>query len=887
MPDSPPPSPPLPSPPPITFILFTVIIAGDVSSFDETSYKTNLANQLGGISPAAISLDVGTASVRVATTIRVVDPTMVDAVLGTLTNLAASPATLSSALDVSVEAIETAPTLSSVANTIDPDALATEGRPSDSGGGVVIVAAGAGGAIFLLVVLVFALRRVRCCRQRRKAGQSTARDGDLKVIEISTTDGAAPTATDPERASDGMDTWMSNTHGNTAGSASLGSVRLQRARENMSEWEWASKDLVWGDRLGSGSFGAVYRVQHAEITLAAKRMNVSKDEAAEREELENELVREFRALHKVSHANIVQLLGVITDNQSYVCLLMELADGGSLRQMLDARPERVVEKPLMQVSLAHDVASGLAYCHALKPQPLLHHDIKSANILLFADETSPTGLTAKLADFGLAVGVSGESTMAATARTKTHAAGGTMAYRGPETFSGKYTTASEVYSFSIVLWELLTGERPWHRDAAGRPYTEANLVYMITVQNKRPNVPKKGGALLALMKRCWSTQPKKRPSFEDILKVLAPLVPHQSRASSAILSEAQPARTAPYAAAAPDGAHHDEDAEDAEVTDELGEHVTVDFGTLDKEPAVLRLGMSLHDREQAVCEAAAIATVSATFGPGPMGLTLRDVNGDVMITQVEAGSQAEQQGLVADLVIFQVAGQSVRGMHRAAVMERIKGAERPVTFVFESQATAKLAAKLEELRGVQERLRDERCQRDDAVPKCRAAVEAGRTCAVLYESAFNMLLTGEPADGLGKYNRSAAALRANIPQPIQCEQATKDLATLYTEAGAVRMRARKVMEGLGAHTNAKLEPMGPLKRTRCVRLARACASGTRARIYSRSTPHLHPTRAVPSPNAAARARRWCWRPTVQAAPRRSATSCVTCSFARIWERWRG
>jgi len=143
-----------------------VIIAGDVSSFDETSYKTNLANQLGGISPAAISLDVGTASVRVATTIRVVDPTMADAVLGTLTNLAASPATLSSALDVSVEAIETVPTLSSAANTIDPDALATEGRPSDSGGGVVIVAAGAGGAIFLLVVLAFALRRVRCRRQR-------------------------------------------------------------------------------------------------------------------------------------------------------------------------------------------------------------------------------------------------------------------------------------------------------------------------------------------------------------------------------------------------------------------------------------------------------------------------------------------------------------------------------------------------------------------------------------------------------------------------------------------------------------------------------------------------------------------------------------------------
>ena len=91
------------------------------------------------------------------------------------------------------------------------------------------------------------------------------------------------------------------------------------------------------------------------------------------------------------------------------------------------------------------MAKGLAYCHAQTPRPLLHHDIKSANVLLVSsDEHGNKRLTAKLSDFGLATNVSGASTLAGTSQSKTHAAGGTLAYRGPETFGGKYTTASEV-----------------------------------------------------------------------------------------------------------------------------------------------------------------------------------------------------------------------------------------------------------------------------------------------------------------------------------------------------------------------------------------------------------------------------------------------------------
>ena len=84
----------------------------------------------------------------------------------------------------------------------------------------------------------------------------------------------------------------------------------------------------------------------------------------------------------------------------------------------------------MQLSLAHDIASALAYCHALTPQPLLHHDIKTANVLLFSEDGAGwRRLTAKLSDFGMAVGVSGTATAAITAGTRAHAAGGTLVRR--------------------------------------------------------------------------------------------------------------------------------------------------------------------------------------------------------------------------------------------------------------------------------------------------------------------------------------------------------------------------------------------------------------------------------------------------------------------------
>jgi len=158
---------------------------------------------------------------------------------------------------------------------------------------------------------------------------------------------------------------------------------------------------------------------------------------------------------------------------------------------------------------------------------------------------------AKVSDFGLATGLIGTSTAGMTSRTKTHAAGGTIAYRAPETFGGTYTTASEVYSYAIVLWELLTGGRPWHRDENGKPFMEVHVMNLVANRRKRPELPsvaassspasrsRGGGGIIALMRRCWLHEPKKRPTFAHIIELLQPDVKRLSTDATVSLSQVQ------------------------------------------------------------------------------------------------------------------------------------------------------------------------------------------------------------------------------------------------------------------------------------------------------------------------------------------------------------
>mmetsp|Transcript_14687 Transcript_14687/g.30358 ORF Transcript_14687/g.30358 Transcript_14687/m.30358 type:complete len:491 (-) Transcript_14687:78-1550(-) len=146
-------------------------------------------------------------------------------------------------------------------------------------------------------------------------------------------------------------------------------------------------------------------------------------------------------------------------------------------------------------------ARGMAYLHSGHP-PVLHRDLKSANLLL--DES----YTTKVCDFGL-------SRLKAQARSMT-ANCGTVQWMAPEVLANRnYDEKADVYSFGIIVWELLSRECPYEG------MTAIQCALAVLNRDKRPEIPKWcPPGLHALIKSCTKKEPSKRPSFAEIIAAL-------------------------------------------------------------------------------------------------------------------------------------------------------------------------------------------------------------------------------------------------------------------------------------------------------------------------------------------------------------------------------
>ena len=98
---------------------------------------------------------------------------------------------------------------------------------------------------------------------------------------------------------------------------------------------------------------------------------------------------------------------------------------------------------------------------------------------------------------------------------------GTAAWMAPEVTGYYYGMPVDVFSFGVVLWELLTCRIPW----AGSNYTFAHLIIRAVVRGERPEVTEEDlkdvpGGYVALMKQCWQSEPKERPTFKNVMSML-------------------------------------------------------------------------------------------------------------------------------------------------------------------------------------------------------------------------------------------------------------------------------------------------------------------------------------------------------------------------------
>jgi CHASE2 domain-containing sensor protein len=209
--------------------------------------------------------------------------------------------------------------------------------------------------------------------------------------------------------------------------------------------------------LGRGAMGTVYLGKDPNINreVAIKTLNYGDVEPQQLNQLKSQFFREAEAAGKLSHPNIVTIYDVGEDHDmAYIA--MELLKGKDLKNYCQAGNLLPFESVL---NVAVSVAEALDYAHQ---QGVIHRDIKPANIILLENDQ------VKVADFGIARFVSSST-------TQTGIIFGTPNYMSPEQVAGeKVDGRSDLFSLGVVLFELLSGDKPFKGDSI------AALMYAIT-----------------------------------------------------------------------------------------------------------------------------------------------------------------------------------------------------------------------------------------------------------------------------------------------------------------------------------------------------------------------------------------------------------------------
>uniref|UniRef100_H2Y408 mitogen-activated protein kinase kinase kinase n=1 Tax=Ciona savignyi TaxID=51511 RepID=H2Y408_CIOSA len=259
-------------------------------------------------------------------------------------------------------------------------------------------------------------------------------------------------------------------------------------------------ELALQEIIGVGGFGKVYHGFWSDKEVAIKAAKVDPDEDAS---ITLENVRaEARLFSLLSHKNILQLEGVCLQ-QPNLCIVLEYAQGGALNRCLVGKKL----PPHVLVDWALQIAEGMHYLHNEAPVPLIHRDLKSSNVLIkepIGDSDDILNKTMKISDFGLAREMY---------KTTKMSAAGTYAWMAPEVIkSSTYSKASDVWSYGILLWELLTGEQPYRGiDGLAVAYGVAVNKLTLPIPTTCPKEFKD------LLQRCWSSNSQMRPSFKMIL----------------------------------------------------------------------------------------------------------------------------------------------------------------------------------------------------------------------------------------------------------------------------------------------------------------------------------------------------------------------------------
>lgn len=256
--------------------------------------------------------------------------------------------------------------------------------------------------------------------------------------------------------------------------------------------------------FAEGTFGKVHRAELDGHDVCLKKMPLAGMSMPQRMKIFKDYANELAIMVQMRSPRIILVYGVVTKDPTYLGFVVEYCVNGDLRRELDNNTNI---DPGQKQTWISDIAIGMRYLYKMNIQ---HRDLKTMNVLL--DEKK----RAKISDFG----------MSKSDDLATHAAsgtvggiGGTPAYMAPELLEDNiFTEKSDVYSYAIVCWEVLTQGRPF---PGLKP---SQISVQVLIKQARPPVPENLPDMLmpivGIMKRCWAHEATERPTFLDITNLL-------------------------------------------------------------------------------------------------------------------------------------------------------------------------------------------------------------------------------------------------------------------------------------------------------------------------------------------------------------------------------
>ncbi|GLG93686.1 Tyrosine-protein kinase Fer [Gryllus bimaculatus] len=282
--------------------------------------------------------------------------------------------------------------------------------------------------------------------------------------------------------------------------------------------------------IGGGEFGDVCRGKlklspdgRQEIDVAIKTLKPGSSDKAR-----NDFLTEASIMGQFEHPNVIFLQGVVTKSNP-VMIITEYMENGSLDTFLRANDGKF--QVIQLVGMLRGIASGMQY---LSEMNYVHRDLAARNVLVNAQ------LVCKIADFGLSREIESTTEGAYTTR------GGKIPVRwtAPEAIAfRKFTSASDVWSFGIVCWEVMSyGERPYWN------WSNQDVIKSIEKGYRLPAPMDCPEAIYQLMLDCWQKERTHRPTFASIVKTLDKLI----RCPDTLRKIAQNRTANPLAPDAPD-----------------------------------------------------------------------------------------------------------------------------------------------------------------------------------------------------------------------------------------------------------------------------------------------------------------------------------------------